>query len=185
MVINQVRIRSGLLFLTLPIAVTLSVMRPCLAEKAGSREVAIEIREIRAVAMLEEEGLKSRDGIFVDTRLSDLDSEFHAFPFQAYQFLGEREVRVSMKRKREIHLVTGQILKLRLLSADPEGIVLWLRWQAKKSRELLLDTRVRLNYGDNVIAGAEGAESTGLILAITAANPEVVGGSPGDIPASQ
>lgn len=165
-VIKPVRLRLDLFILTFPIAFVLL----CHDSEAESKAVALEIRAIKALGMLEEESLKARDRIIVDTRLSDLDTEFHAFPFQMYQFLDQQDVRVSMRRKQEVHLVTGQLLKLRLLSAASNGILLWLRWQAK-SGELLLDTRVHLDFGDNVIAGAESVNRTGLILAIRAASP--------------
>lgn len=132
--------------------------------------VHLRIRAVHALGFVEGQELAGRGKILVDTRLRDLDRELHSFPFRIYQLLDDVSVPVSPRRKEEIRLVTGQSLKLRLLSVNASGILLWLRWQDKEG-SLLLDTRVHLSYGENVLAGAENLNSSGAVLAISAANP--------------
>ena len=144
-----------------------------LAEGKVSKPL-IKVRSVRALGMLDDDALKTRDRIIIDTRLRDLDTELHALPFQMYQLLDSGVFPVSVRKKQDIRLATGQVLKLRLLSSDDDGLTIWLRW-AGKTEGVLLDTRLHLEYGHIVLAGTESINRSGAVLAIEAlkADPSV------------
>ena len=137
------------------------------ASHNAAKSPSIHIRCIHALGLLDDESLAKREKIMVDTRLRDIDRELHALPFEVYQQLDEATLPVSLKKKQDMKLVTGQMLKLRLIAETPTGLVLWLRWQ-DRGGTLLLDTKINLEYGNNVIAGAESVNKSGAILVLEA-----------------
>lgn len=127
--------------------------------------VYLKVRCIRALGLLDESSLSQRENVIIDTRLRDLDRELHALPFQMYQLLDQKVFPVSTKRKQDIRLVNGQLLHVRLLSKDKDEMALWLRWQ-DRSGIVVLDTRLKMNYGHNILAGTESVNRSGAVLAL-------------------
>ena len=70
-----------------------------------------------------------------------------------------------MRRRDKIRLMNGQLLTLRLLEFDNESLTLWIRWDDGEGMNIL-DTRIHFAYGESMLAGLEGRDESGMILAI-------------------
>lgn len=131
----------------------------CLAEDA---KVLVKVRAVRATT---KDVSRKSNRVVVDKRIKDLGGKLKSLAFNHYRMVASHEETIQVRRKRTMPICEGHSLTLRPISADPELVVMWLKWLDPSGVELL-DTRLHITPGQSMLAGTESAPNTGMIFAI-------------------
>ena len=139
------------------------------------RTFKISIRAIGAEGTLPDETVmtssEASQVLTLDPRLEDLRAKLNKLPFQSFRLLSTDEEVITLKQRDTIHLSNGQRLCLRPLDFSNDQITMWLKWKASDGMSIL-DTRLSFALNETMVAGIEGQDDDGVILAINI-SPEI------------
>jgi hypothetical protein len=148
----------------LELAATVSVDKDVSAEKDRS-SVKIEVRTVRADGPESTQTAGSSRSVKLQGAIEDLADELMVLDFSQFRMVDLQSLIIPAGKRVTIDLSEGQKLTLRPVSVTEEKVCLWLHW-VDRSGEELLETRLRLVRGKNVLAGTEHSPERGLILAL-------------------
>lgn len=123
------------------------------AGKKEARTVVLQVRSVQANELINRP--VGSHSISLDGMLEDIREKLQQLPYRNFKVLTARNIVVVPKKKTSVNLTDGQRLNVRMHYASKDKIGLWLHWHAVDGEELL-NTRIHVNPGTAIIAGAEG-----------------------------
>lgn len=142
-----------------------SMMREALAETGGGgpahRGVRVHLRGVRAV------GAKGDAGGLYSEGLQDVAQKLSELPFARFTLTTNQEFSVPMHRKQSFPFGRHHSVTIRPID-EHEGVVsLWISWRDERGGKIL-DTRIRLAPGEQMVAGTDSDATGGTILVVSA-----------------
>lgn len=143
----------------------------------GDAEPAADVRElklkIRIIKASKDEAMAipaSTDGaavpaLQISEDLRDLTPQLESLGFQNFHLVDQRLITVPARKKQKIALAEGDTLSIRPVALTDGRVCLWLKWRDRTGMELL-DTRVWVTPGENMVTGSDRPGDCGMILAL-------------------
>lgn len=145
---------------------TMLVSKPSAPYTGKSFVVTVRAIEAEGSLPLSEnmQSTPERD-VELDPRVEDLRQKLARLPFSTFRLVSSEEENVTLMGRRKIHLANGQSLCVRPVERNGETITMWLKWKDTDGMSIL-DTRLNFALNESMVAGVEGQENTGVILAV-------------------
>ncbi len=100
--------------------------------------------------------------------LQHLAAKLRSLPFTHFSILSNDEVAIPVYRKRTFQFARNQSVTLRPLEFRNDMVCLWISWRDERG-DKVLDTRVYIKRGDEMIAGTDSERAhEGTVLVISA-----------------
>lgn len=123
----------------------------------------VTVRGIRGEGSLESTSLQD---ISLEDDIEFLRQKLSKLPFAQYRVVTKVSDLVRSNSTRTFNLVNGQIVNLQPIDTTGKAVTMWMRWIGGDGMEIL-DTRIHFACDETMLAGVDGDQSNGLILAIT------------------
>lgn len=142
-----------------------------LAEDVSSatHKFLVNVRVIRAEEPIAPEVIDAEanvgQDVVIDSRIDELKQKLTRLPFRSFKLVSAYHDVIGHREKESLKILDGQSLTLRPLRFEDKKLCMWLKWQ-DSSGVSILDTRVHFELGESMLAGIEGSEDSGVILAI-------------------
>lgn len=124
--------------------------------------VRLHLRGIRAL------GESGSQETFIAEGLGDIANKLRSLPFSRFSLLSNDEVAMPVHRKRSFPVAVNQSVTVRPLEIVGDVVSLWVSWRDGRGNKVI-DTRIAIRRGDEMIAGTEMDNSEeGTVLVISA-----------------
>ncbi len=152
-----------------------SVHAPMKKARAESKEFTVMVRAISAEGAIPlSENMQSMPErpVELDERVEDLRSKLSRLPFTTFRLVSMDEEEITLMNRKTIHLSNGHSLCMRAVEQNGDSMTVWLKWKDDNGMSIL-DTRLNFALNESMVAGIEGQQDTGIILAVRV-SPETV-----------
>lgn len=129
------------------------------------RGIVVHVRTVMGYGTGAKAERSARAHVTVDKQIEDLRSKLETLHYSRYRLVSSDSKIILVKRKETMLLIGGQTLTLRPIYMDRQRMGMSLKWVGKQGAQLL-DTRMHFNWGEDMLAGTESGEDSGVILAI-------------------
>lgn len=132
------------------------------ASPEGQRLVRVHLRGVRAV--------RAKGGAVqsFSEGLQDIAQKLGELPFAQFTLLTNEEFQVPLHRKQSFPFGRNHTVTVRPIDAAEGAIILWLSWRDERGGKVL-DTRVRLAEGEQMVAGTNSHVNLGGTILVVGA----------------